>query len=144
MSYEITEPAERDIKSILVYTLKVFGTGQLSVYEGIIDKGLAMVGADPDLLGSMDRSQIRSGIRLFHLELAVGRRGGASHCLYYTTGMMSNGIVGTIVLRVLGEEMEPRYKVVGALKQFASARTKPLAHPGDEDGSPPCDPIRRK
>jgi len=47
------------------------------------------------------------------------RRGGAAHCLYYTTGRLPDGAVGTIILRVLHEHMEPRYKVVRSLKSFA-------------------------
>jgi hypothetical protein len=39
---------------------------------------------------------------------------------------MSNGVIGTLILRVLHEGMEPRYKVVRSLR--ASARTVPQ-HP---------------
>ncbi len=115
MTYVITEPAERDIKSILTNTLKVFGPRQLTTYAKIIDKGMEMVGDNPERAGSIDRSEIRQGVRLFHLELAAGRLGAASHCLYYTTGQITNGTIGTIILRVLHEHMEPRYKVVTSL-----------------------------
>lgn len=116
MSYELTEPAERDIKAILGETLKTFGTRQLAVYQQIIQRGIEMVAADPERPESLDRSEIAPGVRLLHLELAAGRRGGAAHCIYYTTGQMSNGAVGTIILRVLHEHMEPRYRVVRSLK----------------------------
>ncbi|MDA8230269.1 MAG: type II toxin-antitoxin system RelE/ParE family toxin [Magnetospirillum sp.] len=119
MTFEIARAAERDIKDILAETLKVFGMRQLAVYAAIIDKGMAMVGDDPERAGSIDRSEIGRGVRLFHLELAADRRGAAAHCLYYATGEMSNGANGTIVLRVLHEHMEPRYKVVRSLKKFA-------------------------
>ena len=115
MSLEVTEPADRDIKEILAYTLKRFGTKQFLAYAEIIKNGMSMVGDNPEWPGSIDRSPIAQGVRLFHLELAAGRAGAASHCLYYTTGMTSKGTVGTVILRVLHEQMEPRYKVVRSL-----------------------------
>ncbi len=116
MSYEITEPAERDIRSILTETLTSFGTSQLAVYAALIEKAMAMVGENPERPGSLDRGEIAPAVRLFHLELAAGRSGAAAHCLYYTTGRMSDGRVGTIILRVLHESMEPRHKVVRSLR----------------------------
>ena len=78
MIYELTVPADRDIKTILAGTLKTFGPRQLEVYAGILDKGLAMVADDPDRGGSLDRSELGPGVRLFHLELATNKRGGAA------------------------------------------------------------------
>lgn len=118
MTYEITKAAERDVTGILSETLRIFGTQQLAAYAEIIEKGMAMVGDAPERGGSLDRSEIAPHVRLFHLELASGRRGSAAHCLYYTTGMMSDGAIGTIILRVLHEHMEPRYKIVRALQDY--------------------------
>ncbi len=120
MTYEITVTAERDIREILSATLKMFGTHQLETYENIIGKGLEMVGQDPNRPGSIDRSSIAPNVRLFHLELAAGRRGAAAHCLFYTTGTMSNGETGIFVLRVLHEGMEPRYKLLKSLNKYNS------------------------
>ena len=109
MSYELTLAAERDIRDILAATLKMFGTHQLAAYAGLIERGLELIAEDPDRAGSLDRSAIVPGVRLFHLELAAGRRGAAAHC------KLSNGEAGVIVLRVLHEGMEPRGKLVRAL-----------------------------
>lgn len=125
MTYEITKSADQDIREILSKTLKRFGTHQVDVCAEIIDKGMVMVGEDPERGGSIDRSEIAPEVRLFHLELAAGRSGAASHCLHYTTGQMSNGVVGTIILRVLHEHMEPRYKVVRSLKTFERQHQEP-------------------
>jgi len=125
VTFELTKAAERDIKEILSKTLKVFGTHQLAVYAEIIDKGMTMVGDDPERGGTIDRSEIAPGVRLFHLELAAGRSGAASHCLYYTTGRMSDGAIGTLILRVLYEHMEPRSKVVRSLNRLADTPTRP-------------------
>lgn len=116
MNYELTWTAERDIKAILTTTLKTFGTHQLDVYARIIARGLSMVGDDPMRVGSIDHAEIAPGVRLFHLELAAGRRGGAAHCVYYKVGRMSSDATGTIILRILHESMEPRHKVIRALK----------------------------
>lgn len=121
MTYEITVTAERDIREILSATFKTFGTHQLEIYENIIGRGIEMVGQDPNRPGSIDRSSIVPNVRLFHLELAAGRRGAAAHCLFYTTGTMSTGETGVIVLRVLHERMEPRYKVLRSLNKYNPA-----------------------
>lgn len=118
MIYDITATAERDIREILTATLKMFGTYQLSVYTNIIEQGLALVAEDPERAGSIDRSSIAPNVRLFHLELAANRRGGAAHCLFYTRGKMSNGEMGVIILRVLHEGMEPRYRLLRTLNQY--------------------------
>ena len=131
MTYEVTEAAERDIKGILAETLKRFGTRQLDVYAEIIETGMEMVGDDLERSGFIDRSEIAPDVRLFHLEHAAGRSGGASHCLYYTSGRMSNGVVGTIILRALHEHMEPRYKVVRSLRRH-ERQIQPDSVPGCE------------
>ena len=119
MSSETAEAAARVIKDILRETFKTFGTRQLTVYQQIIERGIEMVAADPDRLGSLDRTELVPGVKLFHLELTTSRRGGAAHCLYYTTGRVSDGSIGTIILRVLHEHMERRHKVVRSLEGFA-------------------------
>lgn len=121
MTHELTGSAVRDVRDILRETLKTFGTRQLAAYAQIIDRGIAMVAADPDRPGSLDRSGVAPGVRLFHLELAAGRRGGAAHGLYYSAGRLSDGSIGTIILRVLHERMEPRHKVVRSLKGFGES-----------------------
>lgn len=133
MTFEATRSADQDIKEILSDTLKRFGPRQVDVYADIIDKGMVMVGEDPERGGSIDRTEIAPDVRLFHLELAAGRSGAASHCLYYTTGRMSNGAVGTIILRVLHERMEPRHKVVRSLNTFQRQSPEPSGGSADDD-----------
>jgi toxin ParE1/3/4 len=135
VTYEIAKAAERDIKDIFRETLKTFGTHQLAVYEQIIIRGIEMICDDPYRPGSLDRSELALGVRLFHLELAAGRRGGAAHGLYYSTGRLSDGTIGTVVLRVLHEHMEPRYKVIRSLRGFTRPVTPPQADASDEKPS---------
>jgi toxin ParE1/3/4 len=131
MSYLLTRAAERDIRDVLRYTLKHFGPRQLDVYEEIISKGLEMVGDNPDRGGALDRPEIAAGVKLFHLELAVGRSGGASHCIYYTHGIVDDGELGAIILRILHESMEPRYRVVRSLAGHKRSRTEAPARNND-------------
>ncbi len=121
MRYELTGPAERDIRSILRATLQMFGPRQVRAYAGIIQRGIEMAAEDPDRPASLDRSALVPGVRLLHLEFAAGRRGGAAHCLYYMRGRLSDGSPGVIVVRVLHERMEPRHRVVGTLAKKAAA-----------------------
>jgi toxin ParE1/3/4 len=116
MRYELTEPAERDIKGIIRDTMKMFGPRQVQAYARTIERGIEMVAEQPDRPGSLERIEIAPGVRLLHLEIAAGRRGGAAHCLYYKKGRLSDGSIGTIILRVLHEHMEPRHRVVRSLR----------------------------
>jgi toxin ParE1/3/4 len=116
MRYELTEPAERDIRDILRNTMQMFGVRQVRAYAAIMERGVEMVSEDPERPGSFDRSELAPSVRLLHLELAAGRRGGASHCIYYVKGQLSDGAQGVVILRVLHERMEPRGRIVGALE----------------------------
>lgn len=118
MTFEITQAAERDIRSILSETLKTFGTRQFALYRAILNSGVGLVAEDPERPSSIARPDIARNVRCFHLELAAGKSGGAAHSLYYVTARLSTGSTGTVILRVLHERMEPRYKVVRSLKQF--------------------------
>ena len=51
-----------------------------------------------------------------HLQLAAKRQGGASHVLYYRTDKSSDGTSELVILRLLGDRMEPRRRVALALR----------------------------
>jgi toxin ParE1/3/4 len=116
MRHELTEPAERDIRNILRDTMQMFGPRQVRIYAGIIDRGIELLAQDPERPGTIERSELAPGVRLFHLEIPSGRRGGAAHCLYYVRGRVSDGTMGVIILRVLHERMEPRYRIIRSLR----------------------------
>lgn len=125
MKHALTEPAERDIRGILRDTIKMFGPMQMQAYARLIDRSIEMVAENPDRPSSLDRSELAPGVRLLHLELAARRRGAAAHCLYYMKGKLSDGSTGTIILRVLHEHMEPRYRIVRALRDMKSSDVDP-------------------
>jgi toxin ParE1/3/4 len=83
MRHELTEPAEADIRDILRNTLNMFGPHQMQLYAGIIGRGIELVAEEPSRPGTLARDELAPGLRLLHLQIAAGRRGGAAHCLYY-------------------------------------------------------------
>lgn len=116
MKLRLTVAADRDIEHILAATYRLFGRNQLAAYSEVIKRGLALVAEDPIRASSHDRSDLRSGIRSFHLQLAAGRQGGAAHVLYYRV-VSIGGVDELVVIRVLGDEMEPRNRVAKALRE---------------------------
>jgi len=78
----LTKEAEADIVRILRRTKK-FGVVQVSTYAKIIEGGIAMIADNPVRPSSVDRSDLRAGVRSFHLELVTRRRHSASHMIYF-------------------------------------------------------------
>ena len=74
---------------------------------GACTKAVTMAAADPARGGSWDRGHIVPGLRALHLETAAGRRGAASHMLYYIVDDPPGGPRCIIILRLLHERMEP-------------------------------------
>ena len=105
--YQFTEAADADITRILSDTNKRFGPMQRAYYAWLIDRAAGMIAETPDRVASRRRDDLGDGIRSFHLELAAGRRGAASHILYYALGQMDDGTDGVIIVRVRHEGMDP-------------------------------------
>jgi toxin ParE1/3/4 len=101
----------------LKQTKQLFGEKQVAAYAGIIETGISMVADDPSRPASFERSDIRSGVRSFHLEHAAKKRHGASHLLYFIQAQGVDGDGEVIILRVLHESMEPKKRLVRALRR---------------------------
>jgi toxin ParE1/3/4 len=114
--HQFTEIADEDVEDILRETGKRFGPRQRDLYAELIDRAAQMVAMDTERLGSRDRHELGEGIRSFHMELAAGRRGAASHVLYYLRGWIADGGGGVIIVRVLHERMEPARHVSQGLE----------------------------
>ena len=117
MKYRLTEEAGTDIADILRQTKKLFGPKQVSTYAKLIDDCIAMIAAEPSRPSSSERNDLKKGVRSFHLELVNRRRHSASHLVYYTVIHAANGDPEVIVIRVLHESMEPRRRLVRALRR---------------------------
>jgi toxin ParE1/3/4 len=116
--YRLTDLADADISEILTYTLREFGPVQFEAYWGFIDKAGQMVGADPMRPSSRPRDDLGEAVRSFHIEIAAGRSGAASHILYYVQNRLEDDVAGVIILRVLWEGMEPRPLVARGLTEL--------------------------
>lgn len=107
LGYRLTEIADEDIEHILKESGRLFGPVQRDRYAAILDKAIEMVLVDPERPGSRDRSDLAKGVRSFHLELAAGRLGAASHVVFYLRGPLDDGTEGIVIVRVLYDGMEP-------------------------------------
>jgi toxin ParE1/3/4 len=114
--FRLTRLADQDITNILRETLRSFGPRQVSHYAEIIDRAIQMVAEDPLRPSSLDRSDIKDRVRSFHLELVAGRRGAASHKLYYAKMADRDQEPIVVILRVLHERMEPKHRLLRALR----------------------------
>jgi toxin ParE1/3/4 len=106
-----TRRAGDDIERILDETYREFGTHQLEAYAGYIDRAIGMVADVPDRPSSKARPELGPETRSFHVALATGRKGGASHVLYYRVQGSGDGNAEVVVLRVLPHRMEPRLRL---------------------------------
>lgn len=97
----LTKAAAADIKAILRESGKMFGPVQLERYAALIEAAIGMVAQQPARPASWERHDIADGVRSFHVEHAAGRRGAASHMLFYRTDDL-----GVTILRVLHQSMD--------------------------------------
>jgi toxin ParE1/3/4 len=125
MKLRLTRQADADIVQILRQMKKIFGPRQVLAYAAIIGDGVSAVAADPLRPSSVERDSIRPGLRSFHLELVKGRRRSASHMLYYGLMPDAEGEMQVVLYRVLHEAMEPRRRLMRALRQRAPGAPEP-------------------
>jgi len=116
LRFRLTIDADADITQILRTTDRLFGEGQVKEYARIIALGIERVTADPQRAASVDAGWIREGVRLYHLEHAAGRRRGAAHVVFYKLAKGPGGQDELVVLRVLHERMQPKRRLIQALR----------------------------
>jgi toxin ParE1/3/4 len=105
--YRLTDMADADIEDILHHTARRFGSRQCEAYQTLIERACRMVGEDPMRASSRPRDELEQGVRSFHVVIAAGRKGAASHILYYISAELEDGKPGAVILRVLWEGMDP-------------------------------------
>lgn len=117
MKHRITRTADVDIEHILRETLRLFGPHQFETYVGYLSRAIALIAENPDRPGCIRRTDVAPGMRSFHLEIAARRRHAAAHIVYFCMHMPKLGEPEVIVLRVLHERMEPKRRLIGALRE---------------------------
>lgn len=130
-AYRVTNAAKLDFRTVLNETREQFGGRQREIYRRLIAKGIEMVAVEPARGGSWDRGGVVPGLRAFHLENAAGRRGAASHTLYYAVERSPAGSPRVVILRLLHESMEPGFHI---------ARTS-VSHPSSTPPAPDDSPV---
>ncbi|MBP2233064.1 toxin ParE1/3/4 [Azospirillum agricola] len=114
--YRLTRLAERDVTDILRESARRFGPLQRDRYAALIERAVLMVADRPERPGSRPRDELAEGVRSFHVELAAGRRGAASHTLYYVPGSSIGLADAVLILRVLHDAMEPGLHLTGGVE----------------------------
>jgi toxin ParE1/3/4 len=114
--FRLTVDADADIAQILGTTARMFGDGQVREYARIIALGIERIAENPQRAASVNAGWIREGARLYHLEHAAGRRRGAAHVLFYKLAKGAADEDEVVVLRVLHERMQPKRRLIHALR----------------------------
>ena len=107
----LTHSAEKDLKAILRATRRMFGDRQVTSYATILRQAFDLVAHDPFRPSTRAREELAPGLRSIHLQAIAGRRGGASHVLFYAVVEDTHVEPAILVVRVLHEAMEPKGRV---------------------------------
>jgi toxin ParE1/3/4 len=111
--YRLSSPAKADVVSILLLSETNYGPEARIRYRALLTAALRRIAADPDGPTSLDRSEVRSGLRSLHVRhCRIDSRErpvrGPVHVVFYQA--LEPGLVE--VVRVLHERMEPSRHVV--------------------------------
>ncbi len=135
MKLRLTNEADADVLAILRQTRRDFGRGQVSIYARIIELGMSMIADNPSRPACVERDDIRKGLKSFHLEFAARRRRGAAHKVYLMEIRDATGPPQFVVIRVLHEAMEPKRRLIRALRDQDNDGPKPSPEPSTREGS---------
>lgn len=106
--FRLARPAQLDLGSILATSAERWGTDGQQRYAAVLADAMRQVADEPQGPLTKNRTELRSGIRSFHVRHA--RRSAASakvrrpvHVLYYRVAQQ--GVIE--IVRVLHERMDP-------------------------------------
>ena len=95
----LTSPAERDLVTILNYTVETYGQRQGRLYRAALKRALRALEAGPKIRGSASREELGAGLRSLHMA-RTGSRG--RHLIIYR----SIPDLTIEVLRILHDAMD--------------------------------------
>lgn len=105
----VSNPARRDIKDVLVWSIERFGDRAAERYRDLIAKAIELVAAEPDRSGSRKRSDLPGDYRLYHLrncaELARTETGVVKEPRHFVVYRPLSG-GGSEIVRVLHDSMD--------------------------------------
>jgi toxin ParE1/3/4 len=106
-TYRLTRLAEADYAEILRFTIRRWGSEQLTIYRRLLNDGIDAVAREPNRLNSHDCEELGPGLRSFHLGLIAARPDLGRHVIYYR--LVPNGIAE--IVRILHERLEASTKL---------------------------------
>lgn len=118
MRLRLTRKADADIASILRTTKKLFGPNQVLAYARIIEQGMDMIVQAPSDPRCRRQDHIAPGVKSVHLDHAQGRRGSASHLIFFIEQVVPDDEPEIVVIGVLHENMFPRRHLAKALRDI--------------------------
>lgn len=106
--YRLTRSARRDIESILRTSEERHGREARIRYAALLLAALRRVAEDPEGRSTLDRGELKPGIRSFHIRHSRGESGETPvanpvHVIFYR--LAQPGLVE--IVRVLHDRMEP-------------------------------------
>lgn len=107
--YRLSEPAKADIAAILKTSEELHGKQARIRYRACLTAAMRRIAADPEGPLTIDRIELVSGIRSFHIRHSRGESREAPvanpvHVIFYRATDV--GVVE--IVRILHERMEPR------------------------------------
>lgn len=103
--YRLTRRAAVDLADILRHSARQFGPRQRDAYAALIEAAATHIALHPDTPAARPRPDLATDVRAFHVEHAVGRRGAASHILYFIASAPPPARI--TIIRILHESMDP-------------------------------------
>lgn len=100
---ELSSTAQADLREILRWTRRRFGSAQESAYRRLLQDALKALKAGPNIIGARQRQEIGPGYRTLH----IGRgRGRARHFILFRVVRPEEDRVIRVV-RILHDAMDP-------------------------------------
>lgn len=112
--YRLSEPAKADVAAILSRSEELHGKEARVRYRACLTAAMRRVAADPQGRSTVDRADLYSGIRSFHIRHSRGESREAPvanpvHVIFYR--VLQPGVAE--IVRVLHDRMEPTRHIGG-------------------------------
>src|SRR6266853_5634617 len=106
---ELSSTAEADLRQIVRWTVRRFGSAQATAYGQLLRDALNALEAGPNIIGARRRDEIGAGYRTLHIARNHGR---ARHfILFRVVGSAEERVIR--VVRVLHDAMDPTRHLSG-------------------------------
>jgi len=114
-SYQISEPALADLDEILEWSAIRFGETTRGRYVALIKVAVADITANPYRIEARERSDLRAGLRSWHLKLSRERARRMGVVIHQPRHLLFYRVTGSVVriTRILHEKRDLRRHFIG-------------------------------